>query len=63
MKEVPNLFEQKSQCCGCFACISMCTHNAIDMVQDEEGFFYPSIDEKKCVRCRKCILVCPIKNK
>ena len=31
------------------------------MVEDEEGFEYPQIDESKCVRCYQCIKVCPIK--
>ena len=34
---------------------------AISMVEDEEGFEYPQIDESKCVRCCQCIKVCPIK--
>ena len=34
---------------------------AISMVEDEEGFEYPQIDESKCVRCHQCIKVCPIK--
>ena len=25
------------------------------MVEDEEGFEYPQIDESKCVRCYQCI--------
>ena len=33
------------------------------MVEDEEGFEYPQIDESKCVRCYQCIKVCcPIKK-
>ena len=31
------------------------------MVEDEEGFEYPQVDESKCVRCYQCIKVCPIK--
>ena len=31
------------------------------MLEDEEGFEYPQIDENKCVRCYQCIKVCPIK--
>lgn len=31
------------------------------MIEDEEGFEYPQIDENKCVRCYQCINVCPFK--
>ena len=27
---------------------------------DEEGFWYPIIDEKKCIKCNKCRTVCPL---
>ena len=39
----------------------ICPKEAISMVEDEEGFEYPQIDESKCVRCHQCIKVCPIK--
>lgn len=29
------------------------------MVQDEEGFYYPEMDEEKCISCGKCRQVCP----
>nr|WP_238299913.1 4Fe-4S binding protein [Eubacterium sp. MSJ-33] len=31
------------------------------MVEDEEGFEYPEIDEDACVRCQQCVRVCPFK--
>lgn len=62
MKNIPILFNEKKECCGCSACYSICDNDAIIMVSDEEGFFYPHIVEKKCLRCYKCIKVCPIKN-
>ena len=52
----------KSQCCGCTACSSICPKNAIVMKQDEEGFVYPIIDKTKCIDCGLCDKVCPIKN-
>ena len=60
-KDVPKLFEKKERCCGCAACYSICPNTAISMYSDDEGFEYPLIDEKKCVRCNKCIRVCPFK--
>ena len=36
-------------CCGCGACSNICPKNCIKMIQDEEGFFYPKIDENECV--------------
>lgn len=53
----------KGECCGCTACKSICPHQAIEMVSDEEGFLYPKIDEEKCIECGACKKVCPIINK
>jgi coenzyme F420-reducing hydrogenase beta subunit len=33
------------------------------MEPDEEGFFYPVVNEKECINCHKCETVCPIINK
>lgn len=52
----------KSQCCGCTACKSICPKNAIVMKEDEEGFLYPVVDKNKCVNCGLCEKVCPVKN-
>ena len=54
--------KEKSQCCGCTACSSICPKKAIMMKQDEEGFMYPIIDKSKCVNCGLCDKVCPVKN-
>ena len=58
--ECAEVVEDKA-CCGCTACYAICPKEAISMVEDEEGFEYPQIDESKCVRCYQCIKVCPIK--
>ena len=60
-KEVPVLFECKEDCCGCTACYAVCPVHAIDMREDEEGFLYPFIDERKCLKCYSCLNVCPFK--
>lgn len=56
------IFSTKEDCCGCTACASICTKNAIKMAKDEEGFLYPHIDTEKCVNCGLCASVCPVKN-
>lgn len=63
MKKVPVLYNEKDECCGCTACYSICPQNAIDMVEDNEGFEYPLVDEKRCVKCYLCIKVCPAKSR
>ena len=49
---------EKSSCNGCGICSLMCPVNAIKMVEDNEGFFYPQIDQSKCIHCNKCRRVC-----
>lgn len=49
----------KAECFGCEACVQICGRNALSMVEDEEGFRYPSIDESLCVDCGLCRKVCP----
>lgn len=41
---------------------AICPKSAISMVEDEEGFEYPLIQEDKCIRCYQCLKVCPIKE-
>lgn len=60
-KEIPQLFSDKSECCGCSACYSICTSCAISMVSDEKGFLYPQINSGYCIRCYQCIYVCNFK--
>lgn len=50
--------ESKSLCCGCSACSSCCPKHCITMVEDTEGFLYPSVDETLCVDCGLCEKVC-----
>lgn len=62
MKPIPILYENKADCCGCTACYAICPKSAISMIEDEEGFEYPQINEEICVRCGMCMKVCPIKE-
>ncbi len=50
---------ETEQCAGCAACAASCPVGAIRMVQDEEGFWKPEINEKKCIECKKCQHICP----
>lgn len=49
----------KSECCGCRACGETCPKNCISFSIDNEGFFYPIVDESICISCKKCQSVCP----
>lgn len=48
----------KTQCCGCTACASICPHDAISMQPDALGFLYPEVDKEKCIECGLCEKVC-----
>lgn len=50
--------KDRSQCCGCTACSSVCAHGAIAMKPDALGFVYPEVDADKCVGCGLCDSVC-----
>lgn len=50
--------KDKSDCCGCTACASICPKDAISMEPDVLGFKYPKIDLDKCIDCGLCEKVC-----
>lgn len=54
--------EDKQRCCGCSACAQKCPKHCIEMVEDQEGFLYPSVDAAACVDCGLCGKVCPMLN-
>ena len=62
-REIPVLYSDDSECCGCSACYAACPKGAIEMTPDRYGFLYPLIDEARCVRCGKCLDVCAFKKK
>lgn len=53
----------KSKCAGCSACMEACSFDAIRMIADDEGFYYPVVDKKLCKNCAICEKVCPFKEK
>lgn len=52
----------KSDCCGCAACVQICPKQCIVFNEDNHGFRYPLVDENKCVDCGLCERVCPVLN-
>lgn len=59
---IPVIYTNKEECCGCSACLNACPKNAIEMIEDKDGFLYPEIDKSKCIGCKNCLRVCPNKN-
>ena len=62
IRELPELYLDRSECCGCTACAAICPRRAVTMEADEEGFAYPVIDVALCVRCGKCVEICSFKS-
>ena len=62
-KDLPELYINRENCCGCTACYAICPVDAIVMRPDEEGFLYPVVNALKCIRCYKCLSVCCFKEK
>lgn len=52
----------KTKCCGCNACGDVCGKGAISFKTDNEGFWYPVVEQDKCVDCGLCEMVCPVIN-
>lgn len=52
------IYGKKAECSGCGACAQICPVKCVSMEVDKEGFVYPIIDEKRCIRCGKCKELC-----
>ncbi|WP_411681472.1 Coenzyme F420 hydrogenase/dehydrogenase, beta subunit C-terminal domain [Clostridium thailandense] len=50
----------QEKCTGCFGCFNSCNVGAISMEISKEGFYYPLINDGKCVSCGKCNNNCPV---
>ena len=57
-----DVFNKKTNCSGCYACVNICPEECIRMESDSEGFWYPAIDLKKCIHCNECEFHCPMLN-
>lgn len=55
--------KEKRDCCGCEACANICPKKCIKMVEDDEGFRYPVVNEEECINCKLCENVCQYMNK
>lgn len=51
-----------SRCCGCGACVSICAHKALRLVENAEGYKEPTLDAALCIDCGLCEKVCPMTN-
>ena len=61
MSEYINVSEINN-CYGCRACEQVCPEKVISMQPDKEGFLYPVINNDGCIKCGKCLKVCPAFN-
>lgn len=48
----------KSECFGCEGCAQVCPKSAIRIIEDDEGFRYPEVENDKCIDCGLCKKVC-----
>lgn len=52
--------KDKATCCGCGACVNICSKKCIKMKEDDNGFLFPKLNEEECVSCGLCEKVCPM---
>jgi len=52
------VYETKSKCCGCGACMNVCPKQAITMEYGDDGYLYPVINQEKCIGCGLCQKKC-----
>lgn len=49
-----------NKCSGCSSCASACPTGCIKMSVSNEGFLYPNVDERDCIKCGICVASCPL---
>ncbi|HAX57854.1 MAG TPA: hypothetical protein DCY08_10575 [Bacteroides stercoris] len=50
---MPQLADNK-HCTGCMCCKDSCKQDAISIVEDKNGLWYPIVDMQKCTNCHLC---------
>lgn len=48
------------KCVGCELCKQVCPKKCINMIKNEEGFYYPKVNTDICIKCGLCEKKCPI---
>ena len=56
------IISEREKCTGCGMCVDLCGKNAITMIKDSHGFYYPNIDSERCISCGLCQKKCPVNN-
>lgn len=56
------LLYKKENCCGCGICAEICPRKAIELKEDDCGFYFPEIDIKRCIGCNLCIKQCAFQS-
>ena len=49
-------------CTGCMSCVNICSHKALSIIADSEGFERPVVNKDLCTDCGACTNACPILN-
>lgn len=44
----------KEQCTGCMCCVDTCKSGAINIREDKNGLWYPTVNVEKCIDCHLC---------
>ena len=53
----------QNKCFSCRSCEQICPASAITFEENNEGFYYPLINERKCKNCGLCVKHCPVMSK